>query len=133
MQVNSSRKTGEKGGTSMSRVAVYHLLASVLVLALAVSAGVASVFAKETKAVVKTNITLFSAHMLAGTELKAGNYEVIADESKVTVKQGRKVVAEANAQWMDGKDKALDTSLVTDGDNIREIHFGGKSRYVVIR
>jgi hypothetical protein len=43
------------------------------------------------------------------------------------------VVAEANAQWMDGQGKASDTSLVTDGDNIREIRFGGKSRYVVIR
>ena len=117
----------------MSRVAVYRLLASVLALALGVSAGVAPAFAKETKAVVKTNITLFSTHMLAGTELRAGNYQVIADESKVTVKKDGKVIAEANAQWMDGQGKASDTSVVTDGGNIREIHFGGKSRYVVIR
>lgn len=117
----------------MSRVTVYRLLASVVVLALAVSAGVAPASAKETKAVVKTNITLFSNHMLAGTELKAGNYQVIADESKVTVKKDGKVVAEANAQWMDGQGKASDTSVVTDGGSIREIHFGGKSRYVVIR
>jgi len=117
----------------MSRVAIYRLFASVLALALAVSAGVASVSAKETKVVVKTNITLFSTHILAGTKLKAGNYQVVAEESKVTVKKDGKVVAEANAQWMDGQGKAADTSVVTDGNNIREIHFGGQARYVVIR
>ena len=117
----------------MSRVVVYRLLASVLALALAISAWVAPASAKETKAIAKTNITLFSTRMLAGKELKAGNYEVIADEAKVTLKKDGKVIAEANAQWMDGQGKVSDTSVVTDGDNIREIHFGGKSRYVVIR
>lgn len=117
----------------MSRVAVYRLLASVLALALVVSTAVAPASAKETKVIAKASITLPSPHTLGGTQLKAGNYLVIADESKVTVKKDGKVVAEANAQWMDGQGKASNTSLVTDGDNIREIHFGGKSRYVVIR
>lgn len=117
----------------MSRVPVYRLLASVLVLSLVILARVAPVSANETKAVVKANITLFNAHMLAGTELKAGNYQIVADESKVTVMKNGKVVAEANAQWMDGQGKASDTAVVTAGNSIREIHFGGKSRYVVIR
>ena len=116
----------------MSRVAVYRLVASMLALALVLSAAVVSASPKETQ-VAKSNVTLFSAHMLAGTELKAGNYQVVASESKVTVKKDGKVVAEANAQWMDGQGKASDTSLVTDGNNFSEIHFGGKSRYVVIR
>ena len=117
----------------MSRVAVYRLAASTLALALVLSAAVAFASPKETQAFAKSNITLFSTHMLAGTELKAGNYQLVASESKVTVKKDGKVIAEANAQWMDGQGKASDTSLVTDGNNIREIHFGGKSRYVVIR
>jgi len=117
----------------MSRVAIYGLLASVLVLSLVISAGIAPVSAKETKAAVKADLTLFNSHMLAGTELKAGSYQIIADESKVTVMKKGKVVAEANAQWMDGQGKALDTTVVTEGNNIREIHFGGKSRYVLIR
>lgn len=117
----------------MSRVAVYRSLASVVALALAISAGVAFASPKETKAIAKTSITLSSTRMLSGTELTAGNYQVIADESKVTVKRDGKVIAEANAQWMDGQGKAPDTSVVTDGNAIREIHFSGKSRYVVIR
>lgn len=117
----------------MSRIALYRLLASVLALALAVSVLVTPASAKETKAIAKASITLPSPLTLAGTKLAAGNYQLIADESKVTIKKDGKVVAEANAQWMDGQGKASDTSLVTEGDNIREIRFGGKSRYVVIR
>ncbi len=117
----------------MSRIGVYRLLASVLALALVVSVVVSPASAKETKAAARANITLFSPHTLAGTQLAAGNYQLIANESKITVKKDGKVVAEANAQWMDGQGKASDTSLVTEGDSIREIHFGGKSRYVVIR
>jgi hypothetical protein len=82
--MNSRKKKEEP---DMSRIAVCRLLASVLALALAVSVLTAPASAKETKAVARANITLSSPLTLAGTQLAAGSYQLIADQSKVTVKK----------------------------------------------
>jgi hypothetical protein len=80
-----------------------------------------------------TKITLINAGKVGSTQLKAGDYELIADESKVLFKLHGKVVAEAKAEWKDSERKTDMTSVVYDGDQIREIRFGGKKSYVVVR
>lgn len=81
---------------------------------------------------IHSSFNLPSPAKLSGTPLKAGEYEVKADETKVTLVFNGKVVAEAKVEWKDGASKASQTSLLIVGEEIKEIRFGGKSRYAVI-
>jgi hypothetical protein len=49
------------------------------------------------------------------------------------LKQPGKVVAEAPVQWKDGDKKEFATHVVLDGNNIKEIRFAGRTRYIVIQ
>jgi hypothetical protein len=69
---------------------------------------------------------------LSGKPLKPGSYRITADDAKVTVEQNGKVIAEAAVQWKDESSKARYTTIVSDERGIREIHFGGRTRYVEI-
>ncbi len=69
---------------------------------------------------------------LGGTHIDPGIYSVTADDSKVTVRQKGKMIAEASIQWKDENVKARYTNIVTVGDQVTEIHFGGKMRYAAI-
>lgn len=103
-----------------------------MVLALAIPVLAAPALSKD-NGPVKTSITLSAPASIGGKQLKPGQYVVVADESKVTLKADGRTVAEAPVQWMDAKDKFESSSVVLDGGNIHEIRFGGKSRYVVVR
>jgi hypothetical protein len=117
----------------MSRTTVYRMLTITLALALALPLFAAPGLSKSSNGAVKSTFTLSETATLAGKTLQPGQYSVIADDSKVTVKQGGKVVAEFAAEWVDGKDKQESTAVVRDGNEIHQIRFSGKSRYVVIR
>jgi hypothetical protein len=82
---------------------------------------------------IHSSFTLPSPAKLAGTQLKAGDYDVNADDTKVTLWSKGKVVAEAKVEWKDGTSKASQTSLLIAGGEIKEIRFGGKTRYAVIQ
>ncbi len=82
---------------------------------------------------IHTSFTLRSSAKLAGTELKAGDYNVTADDTKVTIMSRGKVVAEAKVEWKDGASKAGSTSLLIAGDEIKEIRFGGNTKYAVVQ
>jgi hypothetical protein len=86
----------------------------------------------DSKSTVKASMELPNSAVLAGTELKAGDYSVTADDSKVTVSRNGKVVATAPIQWKEAPSKAKYSSIVTDGNQIKEIHFNGKTRYAEI-
>ena len=43
-----------------------------------------------------------------------------------------KVMAEAPAQWKDETSKPRNSNIVTTGDQVTEIHFSGKMRYVTV-
>ncbi len=116
----------------MSRASVTRVITMALVLAMTIPVMGAKVLSKDNGAV-KTSITLSSPVTIGGKQLKAGQYSVIADESSVTFKVDGKVVAEAPAQWQDSSSKFESSGVVLEGNDIREIRFGGKSRYVVIR
>jgi hypothetical protein len=101
-----------------------------LALTLPIAAG--SGDTNQTKAIVTMSVDLSSPATLAGTALKPGNYSVRADSTKVTISRGGKVMAEAAVEWKDAAGKAEYSSIVREGDQITEIHFGGKAKYVVI-
>jgi hypothetical protein len=75
---------------------------------------------------------ILSTVSLNGKQLKPGTYTISADDSKVTVAQNGKVVAEAPVEWKDESSKPHYTNIVTKSDQVTEIHFGGKMRYVAI-
>jgi hypothetical protein len=88
--------------------------------------------ANDSKSTVKASMSLPNPATLAGTQLKAGDYAVAADDSKVTLSLHGKVVATASVQWKDERGKAQYSTIVTDGNQIREIHFNGKTKYAEI-
>ena len=81
---------------------------------------------------ITTSMGLLNALSLGGKTLKPGQYEVTADDAKVTFKSNRKMMAEAAIQWKDAPTKSSSDNVVTDGDRIREIHFHGKTRYALV-
>jgi hypothetical protein len=87
---------------------------------------------KTVKPVSRVAVDLHSAATLAGKDLKAGTYQVSADDSKMTISRDGKVVAEAPIEWKDGQSKASYTSVITDSDKITEVHFGGKTKYISV-
>jgi hypothetical protein len=118
----------------MSRSLVYRLLTVTLALALALPLIAVPGYSRTTTSTsVKSTFTLSDPATLGGKTLKPGQYSVIANDSKVTVKLDGKIVAEMPAQWVDGKDKQSQTNIVLDGNQIQEIRFGGQTRYVVFR
>jgi hypothetical protein len=78
------------------------------------------------------DVDILSPVTLAGKQLKPGTYRVIADDSKVTVTMNGKVVAEAPVEWKDETAKPNVSNVVTDSNQLKEIHFGGKMRYIAI-
>jgi len=99
-------------------------LAVILGLALAIPA-VADTVSK--------GITLYNPAKLGGTELKAGNYWLLFDGAKVTLKQGKKVVAEAKAEWVDVTTASQGDAIIVDNGAISEIRMGGRKRVIKIQ
>jgi outer membrane usher protein FimD/PapC len=77
-------------------------------------------------------VELLSPASVSGKMLKPGTYRVTADDSKVTLTLNGKVVAEAPVEWKDETNKHNQSQIVTTDDQVKEIHFGGKMRYVAI-
>lgn len=118
----------------MSRRVLFNFVAGLLMLALVLPAVAGPRVAKDGKTTIKGSFVLPNAVTIGGKELKPGNYWVVADGSKVTISQDGKVMAETNAQFVDGQNKQKNSAVVLDNDNqVKEIRFAGKSRYVVIQ
>lgn len=103
------------------------LIALVLVMPLAARAA-----GDQTSKSTKASMDVLTQTSLAGKQIKPGTYVVTADDSKVTLSMNGKVVAEAPVQWKDETTKVKSSNFVSVGDQIKEIHFGGKMRYVEI-
>ena len=86
----------------------------------------------KAKSVSRIAVDLHSRATLAGKDLKPGAYQVSADDSKMTITRDGKVVAEAPIEWKDASSKASYTSVVTDSNQITEVHFGGKTKYIAV-
>jgi hypothetical protein len=120
----------------MSRSKMNGVLTILAALTLALSITTHAAPAKDAKStvtpIVKTDLRLLSPATLGGTDLKAGEYSVTADDAHAKFSRNGKVIAEASVQWKDESAKAQTTAVVVDGNQIKEIHFGGKMKYVVI-
>ncbi len=115
----------------MSRRGVNVVAAILVALALAMPLAARATAAHNSKAT-STTMDILTAVSLAGKQLKPGTYSVTVDDTKVTFAQGGKVVAESPVQWKDETTKPRYTNVVIVGDQVTEIHFGGKMRYVAI-
>ena len=80
------------------------------------------------------NISLTQKARVGSTVLDAGNYQLLIDGTRVTVKKGRQVVAQVEGQW-EQLAKSPDYTSILLGDNgeVKEIRFQGEKRYLVIR
>src|SRR5580704_17590487 len=101
-------------------------------LALAMPIAARADESKTIKPVSHVAVDLHSSATLAGKDLKPGTYQVSADESKMTISRDGKVVAEVPIESKDAQSKASYTSVVTDSNQITEVHFGGKSKYISV-
>ncbi len=117
----------------MKRGPVKQLMSAVAVLVVLLSMAAQVSHAKDTKAGTKATMSLTNSAWLEGKELKPGDYEVAVSDTMVTLSKGGKAVVEAPIQWKDEKGKSAYSTFVTDGNKLTEIHFTGKTRYVVIQ
>ena len=114
-----------------SRRGVNVLLSVFVALVLAMPLAAHDAGTKNAKPTSAT-MDVLSNVLLGGKQIKPGTYVVTADDSKVTVAQGRKVIAEAPVQWKDETSKAKYSNIIVTDNQVKEIHFGGKMRYVEI-
>jgi hypothetical protein len=101
-------------------------------LVLVLSMGLQSLSAKDSKMGTSTTLTVQNSTWLAGQEIKPGDYTISASETQLTISRNGKVIAQAPVQWKDEASKAKYSTIVSDGNKIKEVHFGGKTRYVEV-
>ncbi len=81
------------------------------------------------------SVTLFQDSVLAGTELKAGDYRIDLTDSKIVVKSGKRV-AESTVKVEKGDTKYSATTVrYANGDGkfrIQEIRLGGTNLKLVV-
>ncbi|MGD0403286.1 MAG: hypothetical protein ABSB66_08815 [Candidatus Acidiferrales bacterium] len=120
----------------MSRSKMNGVLTILAALALALSIAAHATPAKDAKStvtpIVKTELRLLSPATLGSTELKAGEYSVTVDDAHARFSRNGKVIAEASVQWKDENAKPQTNAVVVDSNQIKELHFGGKMKYVEI-
>jgi hypothetical protein len=114
-----------------SRRTLGFVLSALAALAVAVPMMARNASAKSSKGTTVT-IEVLDATTLGGKEIKPGTYTFQADESTLTVLQGAKMVAEAPVQWKDETNKPDYTNIVVQNNAIKQVHFGGKMKYVEI-
>jgi hypothetical protein len=113
-----------------SRRSLGFVLSALAALAVAVPMMARNASAKNSK--VTATMDIISAETLGGKQIEPGTYTFKIDDSTVTVLHNGKMVAEAPVQWKDETRKPNMTNIVTQNNQIKEIHFGGKMQYVEI-
>ncbi len=104
-------------------VRFFQIVAVVLVLALATPVLADSY---------KRSLTLSDATKLGGTEVKAGEYTLQFDGSKITLTRRNRVVAEATAEWADVESKGSANAVLTNSGEITEVRIEGKKRVIKV-
>jgi hypothetical protein len=103
-----------------------------ILVALLVAMPLAARDAGKNGKATNTDVDILSSVTLAGKQLAPGTYHISADDAKVTVTLNGKVVAEAPVTWKDETAKPKSSNVVTNDNQVTEIHFNGKMRYVSI-
>jgi len=107
------------------------VLSALAALSVAVPMTARNASANGTKETTAT-MEIISAETLGGKQIQPGTYTFKIDDTTVTVLQHGKMIAEAPVQWKDETRKPNMSNIVTQNDQIKEIHFGGKMRYAQV-
>jgi hypothetical protein len=117
----------------MFRFKINYLL---VVLLATVFASSTAVLAKNRDAgttdSISSTLDVVTPVTVGGASVRPGTYTVKADGGTVTFLMNGKEVAHANVHWKDSAQKAKATNMLADQGAVKEIHFGGKTRYIEI-
>ena len=81
---------------------------------------------------ISKTINIPQAAKVGKADLKAGEYRLLIDGSKVTVQKGKDVVAESEGRWEDREAKSLyDAVLLGESGQVKEVRFSGQKRVFV--
>lgn len=116
----------------MKRNRTSFVLAMLAILSLAMPLAARSNEGKNTKSKGSATVELVKDAMIGGKQVKAGTYDVKANETKLTLSRDGKVVAESPIEWKDEQSKSTYSAVVVDGGAIKEVHFNGKTRYAQV-
>ncbi len=98
---------------------------------LAVLALVAPAFAAPDP--VAKSISLLVPAKIGRTQLDVGNYKILVDGTKVTVKQGKSVIVETTGEFIERPTKQSNNAVVVGGNGeIQEVRFAGEKRVLVL-
>jgi hypothetical protein len=120
------------GRNTMSRRIFAQFMALLAVMAMSLPVLAAPRASKDSAPTLKTTLIISDPVTFAGTQLKPGNYDIVARDSKVTVSRDGQKIAEADAEWRDEQRAPHSSSIVLDGNQVKEVHFGGKTKYIVV-
>lgn len=100
------------------------------VIALLLMVGLAApLFAKPISKV----ITISQSAKFGKADLKAGEYRLLIDGTKVTVQKGKNILAETEGRWEERDKKASNSSVLLGADGeVKEVRFAGDRRVLVI-
>jgi hypothetical protein len=107
-------------------------VATAMVTILAFSASAKGKDANVQRPNLTTTLNVMDPLTVGGQTLKPGTYTVKATDSNVSFVQDGKTVAQVNVEWKDATNKSQNSNLLADAGSVKEIHFGGQTRYVVI-
>lgn len=79
------------------------------------------------------NITVVSPARVGSTQLEVGDYQVVVDGERVTVRKGREIVAETRGRWETRETKYDRHIILVDSNKqVREIRFAGKREVLIL-
>ena len=82
---------------------------------------------------VSKSITLGKNARFGSAEVIAGDYTLLIDNTKITIKQGKKVVAEVEGRWEQREEKSrYDSVLIGANGQVKEVRFAGDKRVLVV-
>ena len=84
------------------------------------------------KSDITTTLNVLDPLTIGGQTVQPGTYTVKATDSNVTLMKSGKTVAQAPVEWKDEKNKSKSSNLLADSGAVKEIHFSGQTRYVVV-
>jgi hypothetical protein len=113
----------------MSRSQISCAFAILAALALAIPLAARTNEGKKSKSTASASLEVVKDTTIAGKQVKAGRYDVKANESTLTLSRDGKVVAQAPITWKDEPSKATYSAIVVDGGAVKEVHFNGKTRF----
>jgi hypothetical protein len=83
----------------------------------------------------KQDLNVSKNTSIGGTQLKVGDYELTADDTKkeVEVLQNGKVLATLPGQWVKLPQKPQFSTVIIDGDKITQVQFSGTDQALQVQ